>query len=141
MDAAPSRQAVFSFQKDYEALRMDGDLHIIYNRPEDGAVILVATVPDANNYVADALPDGTLAVYKVEAPVRDADHVVIGRTVGPLTAKAMSGKGDGITPSKLQAANEAFRRGEKPAQPVDRNAKAGAIQRAGEALRARVWGQ
>ena len=73
-------------------------------------------------------------------PMRDSDHVVIGRAPGPKTAAAMRGKGPGMTAEKLQRLSEHSRLNHKPDPIPDRVRNAGEVMQARNlAARRREW--
>lgn len=143
------RKLVASFPGvEYTAQRDGDDLNVFWASDEraDGEIRLISTF-SGKAYIAETEDDG-LSIYHISTEnvmtetVGDADiHHVIGHTVMAKTGAAMR-HGQAMTGDQMQALSEAARRGERPAQPVDRNAKAGAIQRAGEDLRAKgAWGK
>jgi len=127
--------------EDYNEERVDDMLHIHWQSPDvDGAIRLVTSF-DGTSYIAEKEGD-TLCVYIMTteplttSTVGDSrGGVVLGRP-GPKVAAAMR-SGKTMSAERLQALNEAARRGEKPTTIKDRtpNPRAVAMQRAGEKLR------
>jgi len=140
------RQLVATFAgPGYRADREDTTLHISWSPPDDdiGEIRLIASF-EGFSYVAENEEGGELAVYLLTSePVNTstlgdtAPHgVVLGLPRGPKTTAAMR-KGRPMTGERLQAINEAARRGERPPAVRDRtpNPVAVEMQRRNETTR------
>jgi hypothetical protein len=142
-DGAPVRRTlVAEFTGPGYGAEREEDALNIYWEPEqglDGEIRLVATFT-GRAYVAEPEADGLKVFLLTSEPVSaatvgDGKCQVIGRP-GWRTSAAMS-RGTRMTGSKLQALNEAVRRGDPLPRVKDRrpNAQALKMQRANEALR------
>jgi len=136
------RKLIASFPgADLQAQREEDTLHIYHQSPNDkeGAIYLIASF-EGSGFVAENEDDGVV-VYLISAEsistttVGDHHGVVLGRP-GPKVAAAMR-SGKTMSAERLQALNEAARRGEKPTTIKDRtpNPRAVDMQRANEKLR------
>jgi len=134
------RTMICTFPGEVNAEREGSTLHIYTENPADGGIYLLASF-EGTAYVAESEPEG-LSIYHIStenmATETVGDSVVLGAP-GKKTAQALS-HGRLMTGERLQAAHEAFRRGERAAPIEDRvPSKAEAMQRANELFRKKEW--